>query len=156
MNVLFVIYCISFITQDLNALSLERKFISQADQQYVYMQWEKCIPNEFYRFICQNISFIALNQLHVTHGRANDIVREFVSVKCCSSFVGYFEEYEFAQQYVYSMLFPKFVMLYQKFGVEIRSNFMIYCKNWIETKRKRSTATANNETNNAGKKLGRL
>lgn len=67
LNVSFVIYCISFITQDLNALSLERKFISQADQQYVYMQWEKCIPNEFYRFICQNISFIALNQLHVTH-----------------------------------------------------------------------------------------
>ena len=83
------------------------------------MLWEKCIPNKFYRIICQNSYFINLDQLNVTYNKANDIMNEFASVRSCSSFARYFEEYRLVYQYVCSVLFPKFIILNQKYGVEI-------------------------------------
>ena len=79
---------------------LEIKFQSQSDPQHVYMLWEKCIPSEFYRFVCQNNNFIGLNKLYVMHGEPDDIVCKFFADSGCSMLVKYFEEYNFGYQYV--------------------------------------------------------
>ena len=65
LDISLVIDSYSFLTKNVNPFSLERTFSSVNDQQYVYMLWEKCIPNEFYKLVCKNNNFISLSQLNV-------------------------------------------------------------------------------------------
>ena len=77
-NISFEVDCYSFIVQNSNPFSLERKFNSLTDQHYVNMMWEKCMPKSFYRFICLKENFILLNQLNVTYQKANKIVNYYI------------------------------------------------------------------------------
>ena len=138
LKISFATDCSSFIVQNSNPFSLERKFSSNNDQQFLYMLWEKCIKNEFYKSFCQNNNFIFLNQSKGTYHKPNEIVREFVLAKGCDDFIRYFQQYHLVYQFIKSMIFPKFIVLNKKYSVEIRSKFMIHYKNWIDCKRKRS------------------
>ena len=111
------------------------------------MLWKKCIPNEFYRFVCQNCNFITLNQLNVTYHKANEIVNDFTSACSCNACMRNYEEYQIMLiHYVYSQRFPKFVMLNQKNSAEIRSRFMIHYKSCIDSKRKNAEKNKNDNT----------
>ena len=121
LKISFATDCSSFIVQNSNPFSLERKFSSNNDQQFLYMLWEKCIKNEFYKFFCQNNNFIFLNQSKGTYHKPNEIVREFVLAKGCDDFIRYFQQYHLVYQFIKSMIFPKFIVLNKKYSVEIRS-----------------------------------
>ena len=41
------------LTQNMNPFSLDRKFNNQNAQQINYRLWEKCVPLDYYKFICQ-------------------------------------------------------------------------------------------------------
>ena len=121
-----------------------------------------CGKNVFYRFVCQNCNFIMLNQLNVTHHKANEIVSDFTSACGCNACIRNFEEYHLMLiHYVYSQFFLKFVMLNQKYDVQVRSRFMIHYKNCIDSKRKNAeknknyitTTTTTATTKNIGKML---
>ena len=67
MDISFIIECYSFITQNRNPFSRERKFSSVTAQYYVNMMWQKCIPNSVFKFICCKKNFMLLNQLELTY-----------------------------------------------------------------------------------------
>ena len=120
-NVSFVLDYISFIMQNLNLFSLERKFNSQTDQHYVNILWEKCLSKRLYRIVCREENFMILNQWNVTNQKATKIVEENVQkMKKTVALHEYFREYQLIYQYVYSLLFPKYVALNKNQGVQNR------------------------------------
>ena len=93
LNVSFVIECFSFITENLNPNSLERKFTYKRNKKYIYLLWKKYIPNEFYRIVCQNSNLISLNQLNATYYTKKETVLELVSPRGRNMFIQYFEKH---------------------------------------------------------------
>ena len=47
----FVIDVYSFLLQNLNPLMIDRKFDNENDRQCVKMMWQKCLPQQFTRYI---------------------------------------------------------------------------------------------------------
>ena len=80
--------------QSLNPILLEGKFPSQTDQQHICMLWEKCIPNEFYRLVCQNSNIENLfESVECKYCKVDKIVSEFVSARDCNTFIWYFDSF---------------------------------------------------------------
>ena len=133
----FAVDCYSFIAQNLNPFTLKRKFSSVTDQHYVNMMWEKCMPKSFHKFIFLEENFMLLNQLEVTYQKANKIANEYIlHEKKTIELHQYFKEFQLIFQYVYSLLFPKYVNLNQKYKVKNRSKFMFCYKEWVDSKKK--------------------
>ena len=69
---------LTFITWNLNPLSVERNLDTVQDRNYVTMMWGKCITNDLYKYICKNNNFMLLNQLGVTYQKAKKIIKMFI------------------------------------------------------------------------------
>ena len=112
-NISFVVDCILLIVQYLNPFSLGKKFISQTDQHYVNMVWERSKPKSLYKFICREENIMLSNQLDVTYQKPSKIVNEYVYYKKKTVELRQcFKEYQLIYQYVYSLLFPRIGPLY--------------------------------------------
>lgn len=81
------------------------------------------------------------NQLKVTYNIVNQIINDFVAIKKPHEREQYFEEFKLNYQNVYSMLFPKYLVLNKKYGVENKSKFMLYYKEWVDSKKRSNKAT---------------
>ena len=96
---------------------MERKFNSQIDQHYVNILWEKCLSKRLYRIVCPEENFMILNQWDVTNQKATKIVevkkkkkkKERKKKKKTIALHEYFREYQLIYQYVYNLMFPKYV-----------------------------------------------
>ena len=112
-NISFVVECVLLIEQYLNPFSLGKKFISQTDQHYVNMVWERSKPKSLYKFICREENIMLSNQLDVTYQKPSKIVNEYVYYKKKTVELRQcFKEYQLIYQYVYSLLFPRIGPLY--------------------------------------------
>ena len=73
-----MIYVYSFLLQNLNSLIIDRKFDNENDRQCVKMLQQKCIPQQFTRYIFLYDNFLALTQMEITYQKANSVVKEFL------------------------------------------------------------------------------
>lgn len=65
-----------------------------------------------------------LNRLNVTRYKTNKIVCKSATSENIASLLSYFEKYHHIYQYVYSLLFTKYLMQNQKRGINIRAHFV--------------------------------
>lgn len=66
--------CYSFIIQKVNPFSLEGKFESLTDRNWVNTLWGKCIPQDLYKYICLRDIFMLVSQLKITFQNSNMIL----------------------------------------------------------------------------------
>ena len=74
----FILDVFILLLQNLDPFSVDRKLISQNDQQMIYMLWEKRVPSSFYQFICQMKNFMYMNGLEILHPKVTEIVMQYV------------------------------------------------------------------------------
>ena len=106
----FVIGVYSFLLQNLCPLMIDRKFDNENDRQWVKMLWQKCLPQQFTRYIFLYHNFLALTQMEITYQKANSVVKQFLTehlselnhLKHCLA------ENAKVIQYLYATLFPKY------------------------------------------------
>ena len=102
---------------------IDRKFDNENDRQCVIMLWQKCLPQQFTRYIFLYDNFLALTQMEITYQKANKAVRQFLTehpielnhLKHCLA------ENAKVMQYLYTTLFPKYYSRNNKFGMQNKS-----------------------------------
>ena len=115
----FVIGVYSFLLQNLCPLMIDRKFDNENDRQWVKMLWQKCLPQQFTRYIFLYHNFLALTQMAITYQKAKSVVKQFLTehlselnhLKHCLA------ENAKVIQYLYATLFPKYYSRNNKFGI---------------------------------------
>ena len=115
----FFIGVYSFLLQNLCPLMIDRKFDNENDRQWVKMLWQKCLPQQFTRYIFLYHNFLALTQMAITYQKANSVVKQFLTehlselnhLKHCLA------ENAKVIQYLYATLFPKYYSRNNKFGI---------------------------------------
>ena len=75
----FVIGVYSFLLQNLSPLIIDRKFDNENDRQCVKMLWQKCLPEQFTRYVFLYDNFLALTQMEITYQKANSVVKQFLT-----------------------------------------------------------------------------
>ena len=63
----FTFDTITLITKNINPFSLERKIVGAKNRNIIYMLWDECIENPFYKHICENDNFVYLNGKNVLY-----------------------------------------------------------------------------------------
>ena len=66
------------ITKNLNPFSLHRKLADKAKHEIICMLWRECMPIDFYKFICEEKSFLYLNGKNVLQPKVLQIITEFI------------------------------------------------------------------------------
>ena len=96
----------------------------------VYMLWRKCIPSEFYRYICDGSDFIYLNGKDVSQPGVLEIVANFIdqSKQNLRLLQENLARYKDIFQYVYSHVFPEVYTSTEKRGFDLKSNFHVMFK----------------------------
>ena len=77
------------------------------------------VPNKFYIFICKNDNFIVLNKLSLKYQNASEIANDFV-VENNEHFLKlkeHFQRNALFYQYIYPLLFPKYVCRVDDYSV---------------------------------------
>ena len=77
-NETFILDIYALLVKNLNPFSLQRKISDKLKLEIVYMLWTECIPQEFYRHICEEKSFAYLNGRDVGQPGALEIVGSFI------------------------------------------------------------------------------
>ena len=119
------------------------------------MLWRECIPQEFYRYICQEENFKYLKGRDVNQPGVLEIVGRFIDQdkenlrllqKCLANYKDIF-------QYVYSYTFPEIYTMSEKRGIDMKSNFYILFKTYkdkqIIKQQQLAKQTGNYETEHA-------
>ena len=57
---------------------MDRNQSNQNKHEMIYMLWKKCIPADFYKFICKEEHFLYLNRKNALHLKIANIVRKFI------------------------------------------------------------------------------
>ena len=89
---------------------IDRKFDNENDRQCIKMLWQKCLPQQFTRYIFLYDNFLALTQMEITYQKGNSVVKQFLTehpselnhLKHCLA------EKAKMIQYLYATLFPKY------------------------------------------------
>ena len=76
-NFVFDVYLL--ITKNLNPFSLDRKLTDQNKHQMIYMLWKECMPQKFYKHVCQNNNFLSLNGKNVLQAKVSHIITDFLN-----------------------------------------------------------------------------
>ena len=106
-NFIFDVYLL--ITKNLNPFSLERKLTDQNKHQMIYMLWKECIPQKFYKYICENNNFLYLNGKNVLQPKVSDIITDFLN-EGKNSYIelrNNLSQHKDIFQYVYCIVFPE-------------------------------------------------
>ena len=75
-NFIFDVYVL--ITKNINPFFLERKIHEQNTRDLIYMFWNECINDDFYKHTCKSKNFICLNGKNVLHPKASETLMEYV------------------------------------------------------------------------------
>ena len=94
---------------------------------------QKCIPQQFTRYIFLYDNFLALTEMEITYQKANSVVKEFLKqhpneldqLKNCLA------ENAKAILYLYATLFPKYYFHNNKFGIQNKSLVDLAYREWI-------------------------
>ena len=61
--------------RNLNLLMIDRKCDKENDRQSIKMMWQKCILQQFTRYIFFYDNFLALTQMEITYQKASGVVK---------------------------------------------------------------------------------
>ena len=128
----FILDVYILLVKNLNPFSFQQKISDKFKHEMIYMLWRECIPQEFYRYICQEENFKYLNGRDVNQPGVLEIVRKFIDQdkenlrllqKCLANYKDIF-------QYVHSYTFPEIYTMSEKRGIDMKSNFYILFKTY--------------------------
>ena len=148
-NESFILDVYVLIVKNLNPFSMNRKVADKMKHEMVYMLWRECIPSEFYRYICEEKSFIYLNGKDVSQPGVLEIVGNFIdkskqNLRMLQENLTWFKD---IFQYVYSNVFPEVYTTTEKRGFNLKSNFHILFKTYWDKMIMRQQKTAKNPAN---------
>ena len=135
-NKSFVIDCFSFILLYLNLFYLERKFETIIERDYVNLIWSYMMPENLYNFICMEDNYRILNKLKLKFHETNEIIKIFIEND--STHFDILKDYLIknarSYQFVYGNLFPRYFSTIDDYGIQSKTNFNNFYKNYINHK----------------------
>ena len=142
----FILDVYVLVVKNLNPFSLSRKVTDKTKHEMVYMLWKKCIPSEFYRYICEEKNFIYLHGRDVGQPGVLEIVGGFIdqgkqNLRMLQEHLVRFND---IYQYVYSHVFPEVYTTSEKIGFDLKSNFHTLLKACRDKMVMRQQSTAKN------------
>ena len=128
----FVIDCFTFMIIYLNPFYLERKFESVIEREFVNVLWTYLIPNQLYRHISSEANIKTLNKIKIKYQDAKDIMLAFLvndpfNVDVLSDFL---EKNAILYQFLFGNLFPKCFSRINDYGINAKTLFNRYYRNF--------------------------
>ena len=132
----FIIDILSFLVQNINPISLERKLDLEKEQGMIKFLWDECIPHDFVRYIYQQVNYNVIRKPNVTYQKANEIVKQFTfeNPNPINTLKYKIEERFSLIHYIYSILFSKIYNRTNNFGIQNKKNFDFYFQTWKNRK----------------------
>ena len=92
---------------------------------------QKCLPQQFTRYIFLYDNFLALTQMEIAYQKANSVVKQFVTEHVIEP--NHLKHFlvENAMQCLYATLLPKYSSLNNKFSIQNKSLVDIAYREWI-------------------------
>ena len=132
----FVVDCFSFMILYLNPFYLERKFESSIERDFIHVLWNYLMPNELYRHISSEANIKTLIKIKIKYQDAKDIMIAFLfndpsNIIILSDFL---EKNAILYQFVFGNLFPKCFSRINDYGINAKTLFNRYYRNFYVQK----------------------
>ena len=128
----FVVDCFTFMIIYLNPFYLERKFESLIEREFVNVLWAYLMPNELYRHISGEANIKTLIKIKIKYHDAKDIIIAFLfnnptNITILSDFL---EKNAILYQFLFGNLFPKCFSRINDYGINAKTLFNRYYRNF--------------------------
>lgn len=129
-NFAFDVYVL--LTKNIWPFFLERKISSTNKHDMICLIWKECMPNEFFKYICEEESFMYLNGKTVIYSKLADTISKFIETGT-KDFVKLRDNlFQFKNifRYVYSVTYPDIYFSTEKSRFDIISTFHVAFKKY--------------------------
>ena len=110
---------------------MDSKFNNENDREMVLMLWQHCMPPSLHEYIKKPENFEKLCSGNESFKHAKLIIKGFISIsKLYYELNFYFKNFANTYQYIYSVLFPKYYVNNDKFGIQNKVQFTMHYQNW--------------------------
>ena len=142
----FVVDCFTFMIIYLNPFYLERKFESVIEREFVNVLWTYLMPNQLYQHISGEANIKTLIKIKIKYQDAKDIIIAFLSkdpfnIDVLSDFLG---KNAILYQFLFGNLFPKCFSRINDYGINAKTLFNRYYRNFHVQKNMISWANEEN------------
>ena len=98
--------------------------------------WSFMMPETLYNFICKEDNFKTLNKLKLKFHETNEIIKIFLEDDSSQFNVlrNYLIKHSRSYQFIYANLFPRYFARIDDYGIQSKTNFNIFYKNYINQK----------------------
>ena len=132
----FVVDCFTFLIMYLNPFYLERKFESTIERDFIHVLWNYLMPNQLYRHISSEANIKTLLKIKIKYQDVKDIMMVFLvndpfNVDVLSDFL---EKNAVLYQFVFGNLFPKCFSRTNDYGINAKTLFNRYYRNFYVQK----------------------
>ena len=133
-NFIFDVYLL--VKKNLNPFSLDRKLEDKNKHEMIYMLWEECMPQKFYKHICKKKRFLYLNGKNVLQPKVLEIINDFLNEneENYNDLRNNLSSYDNIFQYVYSNVLPEIYGSTERRGFDLKSNFHSFFKTYKDKK----------------------
>ena len=132
----FVVDCFTFLIMYLNPFYLERKFESAIERDFIHVLWNYLMPSQLYRHISSEANIKTLIKIKIKYQDAKDIMMVFLvndpfNVDVLSDFL---EKNAILYQFLFGNLFPKCFSRTNDYGINAKTLFNRYYRNFYVQK----------------------
>ena len=132
----FVVDCFTFLIMYLNPFYLERKFESTIERDFIHVLWNYLMPSQLYRHISSEANIKTLLKIKIKYQDVKDIMMVFLvndpfNVDVLSDFL---EKNAILYQFVFGNLFPKCFSRTNDYGINAKTLFNRYYRNFYVQK----------------------
>ena len=132
----FVVDCYTFMIMYLNPFYLERKFESTIERDFIHVLWNYLMPSQLYRHISSEANIKTLLKIKIKYQDVKDIMMVFLvndpfNVDVLSDFL---QKNAILYQFVFGNLFPKCFSRINDYGINAKTLFNRYYRNFYVQK----------------------
>ena len=132
----FVVDCFTFLIMYLNPFYLERKFESTIERDFIHVLWNYLMPNQLYRHISSKANIKTLLKIKIKYQDVKDIMMVFLvndpfNIDVLSDFL---QKNAILYQFVFGNLFPKCFSRINDYGINAKTLFNRYYRNFYVQK----------------------
>ena len=115
---------------------MDWKLSDQNKHEMIYMLWKKCIPADFYKFICKEEHFLYLSGKNVLYPKIAEIVCKFIeeTEKNYRQLRNNLYQFKEIFQYVYLTVYPEIYFTKERRGFDF-STFQLVFKTYKDIKK---------------------
>ena len=127
----FILDTYALVTRNLKPFSFDRKLADKTKHEMIYMLWRKCMPVEYYKYICEEKNFTYLNGKNVLQPTVLQIIIDFIEKdekKNLRLLQNNLAQHKNIFPYVSSNFYPEIYCATEKRGFDLKSNFHILFK----------------------------